>query len=189
MALLADILRPSLRQEDFDTEKQVILEEIQMYEDQPPFGADDKCRAACLRRHPLGRSVLGTAASIGGLAGRRHAGLLPAPLQPGQHRAGRRPAGSTSTRLVAAARRYCGALGAAARRGRLVAPAQPQPGLLTLIHKASATQQYAVQLAAGPAADDRDRYAAKLLATVLGDDSGSRLYWELVDPGLAEQAS
>ena len=35
----------------------------------------------------------------------------------------------------------------------------------------------------------RDRYAAKLLATVLGDDSGSRLFWELVDPGLAEHAS
>ena len=34
-----------------------------------------------------------------------------------------------------------------------------------------------------------DRYAAKLLATVLGDDTGSRLYWELVDPGLAEQAT
>src|SRR5215213_1200527 len=38
--LLADIIRPSLRDEDFETEKQVILEEIQMYEDQPPFGAD-----------------------------------------------------------------------------------------------------------------------------------------------------
>ena len=32
-------MRPSLRQEDFDTEKQVILEEIPKYEDQPPFGA------------------------------------------------------------------------------------------------------------------------------------------------------
>ncbi|MEX0678298.1 MAG: pitrilysin family protein, partial [Pirellulales bacterium] len=43
--LLCDIIRPSLREEDFDTEKQVIIEEIRMYEDQPPFGADDKCRA------------------------------------------------------------------------------------------------------------------------------------------------
>src|SRR5512141_930133 len=30
VGLLADILRPSLRQDDFNTEKQVILEEIQM---------------------------------------------------------------------------------------------------------------------------------------------------------------
>ena len=40
----------------------------------------------------------------------------------------------------------------------------------------------------GPAAHDDDRYAAKVLAIVLGDDSGSRLYWELVDPGIAEVA-
>ena len=65
--LLADILRPSLREEDFDTEKQVILEEIQMYEDQPPFGADEKCRAAFFGSHPLGRSVLGTAQSVADL--------------------------------------------------------------------------------------------------------------------------
>ncbi len=44
-------------------------------------------------------------------------------------------------------------------------------------------------MAAGPSATDADRYAAKLLATVLGDDTGSRLYWELVDTGLAEHAS
>jgi predicted Zn-dependent peptidase len=36
---------------------------------------------------------------------------------------------------------------------------------------------------------DHQRYAAKILATILGDDSGSRLYWELVDPGLAEYVS
>jgi predicted Zn-dependent peptidase len=57
-----------------------------------------------------------------------------------------------------------------------------------VLHKEIATQQYAMQLTAGPAAEDADRFAAKLLATVLGDDSGSRLYWELVDPGLAESA-
>ncbi len=68
VALLGDMLRPSLRQEDFDTEKQVILEEIRMYEDQPPFGADDKCRAAFFGDHPLGHSVLGTAASVGALS-------------------------------------------------------------------------------------------------------------------------
>ena len=54
--------------------------------------------------------------------------------------------------------------------------------------ESTATQQYMLQLARGPAARDADRYAAKLLAMVLGDDSGSRLYWELVDPGLAENA-
>ena len=56
-------------------------------------------------------------------------------------------------------------------------------------HKDSAAQQYVLQMAPGPAAEDEERHAAKLLAVILGDDSGSRLYWELVDPGLAEQAT
>src|SRR5262249_28719795 len=51
------------------------------------------------------------------------------------------------------------------------------------------TLEYVMQLANAPGATDPDRFAAKLLATILGDDSGSRLYWALVDSGLAEQAS
>src|SRR6059058_3107450 len=37
--ILADILRPSLRADDFDMEKNVILEEIGMYDDMPAFVA------------------------------------------------------------------------------------------------------------------------------------------------------
>jgi predicted Zn-dependent peptidase len=62
--LLARMMRPALREEDFATEKLVILEEIRMYDDQPPFGADERCRAAFFGRHPLARSVLGTVESI-----------------------------------------------------------------------------------------------------------------------------
>ena len=40
----------------------------------------------------------------------------------------------------------------------------------------------------GPPADSPLRYAADTLAMAIGDDSGSRLYWALVDPGLAESA-
>ena len=68
---------------------------------------------------------------------------------------------------------------------RRVEPAEPHPGFLA-VAKPTASQQYALQLAQGPTAADDDRYAAKLLAMALGDDSGSRLYWELVDSGLAE---
>jgi predicted Zn-dependent peptidase len=65
--LWADVMRPSLREEDFNTEKKVIIEEIKMYEDQPPFCADEKCRAAFFGSHPLSRSVLGTERSIADL--------------------------------------------------------------------------------------------------------------------------
>ena len=89
-------------------------------------------------------------------------------------------------RLVAARRAGLRPLAARANVSRRVEPAEPHPGFLA-VAKPTASQQYALQLAAGPAAADADRYAAKLLAMVLGDDSGSRLYWELVDSGLAEQ--
>ena len=41
---------------------------------------------------------------------------------------------------------------------------------------------------AGPAPDCRSplRHAADVLAAVVGDDVGSRLFWELVDPGRCE---
>ncbi len=65
--ILADILRPSLRPDDFDMEKKVILEEIQMYLDQPPFGMDDRIKQLHMGRHPLAKSVLGTSESVSGL--------------------------------------------------------------------------------------------------------------------------
>jgi predicted Zn-dependent peptidase len=40
---------------------------------------------------------------------------------------------------------------------------------------------------APPMADDR-RYAAAMLAQVLGDVEGSRLYWQLIETGLADEA-
>ena len=183
VALLGDILRPSLRQDDFNTEKQVILEEIQMYEDQPPFGADEKCRAAYFGDHPLGHSVLGTKTSVAELPVEQMLAYFHRRYSPGNVVLA--AAGKIDfDGLIAAARQACGHW-QHCDNSRIVTPAAPHPGFITL-GKASATQQYVLQLAEGPAADDGDRYAAKILAMVLGDDSGSRLYWELVDPGLAE---
>ncbi|MBN1396306.1 MAG: insulinase family protein [Pirellulales bacterium] len=184
--LLADILRPALREVDFRTEKQVILEEIRMYDDQPPFGADDKCRALFFGRHPLGRSILGEVESVASLSIEALREYCRRRYSPGNMVLA--AAGRIDTqRLVAAVERTCG-LWPAEANGRKVTPAATHEGFRSL-HKQSASQQYLLRLSPAPAAGDDDRYAAKLLAAVLGDDSGSRLYWELVDPGLAEHAS
>src|SRR4051812_11654523 len=66
--LLADILRPSLRAEDFETEKEVIIEEIGMYDDQPMWSAYDLSRQLYFANHPLGNSVLGTQESTRALS-------------------------------------------------------------------------------------------------------------------------
>src|SRR5262245_8358775 len=62
--ILADILRPSLRDHDFDMEKNVIIEEIGMYDDQPTWSAYDNAKRAFYAEHNLGNSILGTADGI-----------------------------------------------------------------------------------------------------------------------------
>lgn len=183
--LLSDILRPALRDDDFALEQQVILEEIAKYDDQPPFGAHEKCMALHFGPHPLGRSVLGTAASV--------AALTPAQMRSYfQQRYSPRnialvAAGNVNfERLLALAELYCGPW--QPLDAPRVTPAAGPGGATQVLRKDTATQQYVVQIVNGPASADESRYAARLLAAILGDSTGSRLYWELFDCGLAECA-
>jgi predicted Zn-dependent peptidase len=184
--LLADILRPSLRGEDFEVEKQVILEEIRMYEDEPPYGAYEKCMAAYFGSHPLGRSILGTRESVGGLtpeAMRRYFEQRYSPQNIVLAAAGR----VDWDQLVSTARMCCGPW-ERFQTSRDLPPAQPRTDF-KVSPKEDAVQLYAVQIAAGPAAEDQERYAGRVMATVLGDDNGSRFYWELIDNGRADTAA
>src|SRR5690606_14223882 len=64
----SDMMRPALRDEDFDMEKNVILEEIAMYQDKPQFLIFDLARETYYRNHPLGASILGSTESIKNLS-------------------------------------------------------------------------------------------------------------------------
>ena len=184
--LLADIMRPVLRQDDFDTEKQVILEEIAKYDDQPPYGAHEKCMAAFFGEHPLGRSVLGTTQSVGSLARDQMLHYFERRYSPANMVLA--AAGNLDfDALILQAQNYCGRW-QMFEAPRALLPARPREAM-QVIHKPLAVQQYVVQLSPGPSATDEDRYAARLLSTIVGDDSGSRLFWELVDTGQAESAS
>lgn len=184
--ILADIMRPSLRQDDFDMEKKVILEEIQMYLDQPPFGMDDRIKELHLGKHPLAKSVLGTSASITELPRDKMHAYFASRYSPGNV-------------FVAAAGKvdFDALVEQVAAR---CADWQPQPAprsvprasstkRFEVVERPATTQEYVLQLSDAPASEDDDRYAAKLLATIVGDDSGSRMYWELTESGLAESAS
>ncbi len=185
LSLLADIMRPSLRQDDFDTEKQVILEEIQMYEDQPPFSADDKCKALHFGSHALAGSVLGTADSITRLTSKQMNAYFQRRYNPNNMVL----AGSGRVdfeNLVRQTEQICGSWPSVPSERTITRPT-PSGGYQT-IKRPTATQQYLLQMMAAPAGEDDDRIAAKLLAAIVGDDTGSRVYWELVDSGLAESA-
>jgi predicted Zn-dependent peptidase len=184
--LLADIMRPALRQEDFDVEKQVILKEINKYDNQPPFGGYERCMAAHFGTHPLARSVLGTVDSITALTSQQMHEYF-------QNRYSARNIALVASgnvdfaALVESAQRYCGDWQSS--HPTRVTPRATGHGGFEVMYNEVATQEYVVQLANAPAAEDADRYAARLLATILGDDSGSRMFWELVDTGLAEYAA
>ncbi|MEM6328880.1 MAG: pitrilysin family protein [Planctomycetota bacterium] len=184
--LLGDILRPSLREEDFEMEKKVILEEIQMYLDQPPYGMDDRVKQLCFGDHPVVRSVLGSAQSIEALTADQMRGYFQTRYSPGAITLA--AAGKIDfDGLVEQAQQACGGWQPCDTQR-----ASPPPGEATrfqAVANDAATQQYVLWLTEGPDAADADRYAAKLLATAVGDDSGSRMYWELVDPGVVESCS
>ncbi|MGH3793903.1 MAG: M16 family metallopeptidase [Pseudonocardiaceae bacterium] len=67
--LVCDVLGDALLDPaDVDLERGVVLEEIAMRDDDPEDLLDDEFCAALLGCHPLGRSVLGTEASISGMS-------------------------------------------------------------------------------------------------------------------------
>ena len=183
--LLSGIIHPSLRSSDFDMEKKVILEEIGMYEDQPTFTAYEKVMQAHFAGHPLSQTILGTTGSVSALTSeqmrsyhhdRYKAGNIVLAL-----------AGNTDWNTVLdLARKHCRdwLAGGTPRRTDEAKPA----GGIKLVTKQGSVQQHVMQLSAAPPANNDLRFAAELLAVVVGDETGSRLYWELVDPGLVEMA-
>jgi predicted Zn-dependent peptidase len=67
-ALTAEmLLAPALPRDEIDPEREVVLEEIAMYEDEPQDRVHDVLAEAVYGTHPLGRRVLGDAAVIAGV--------------------------------------------------------------------------------------------------------------------------
>lgn len=183
--VLFDLLRPSLKPEDFDTEKQVILEEIAMYADQPPFGADDLLREVFYGDHPLGRSILGTTESVSALTSDQMRDYFARRYRPENlviAAAGK----IDEEALLAQAKEFFGDWKPSGPTRDL---SLPKPNFeRRFLVKPQVKQEYVLTMSAGPAADDERRYAMRLAMQALGDDTGSRYYWEFVDSGLAEYA-
>ena len=183
--ILADIMRPALRSEDFETEKQVIIEEIKMYEDQPPFGADEKCEELHFGQHPLAYNVLGSVNSIQQLRVEQMREYFENRYSPNNITLV--AAGQVDfDRLVEMTDARCGNWSPFETSRHVVTPPR-HPGFHRL-QKETSAQQYTVQLSDAPGAENEERFAADLVSTILGDSSGSRLYWKLIDSGEAEHA-
>jgi predicted Zn-dependent peptidase len=183
--ILADILRPALRQEDFDSEKSVILEEIAMYQDHPFWVLYERALEAYYGSHPLSHRVLGTEQTVGGMTREQ---ML-------EYFANRYSADNTTVALAGhldfkamtdRIAEHCGAWQTTEARRRY-ADAEPAEQQFT-IESEKVVQHYLLMICPAPALNDERRYAAAILAQILGDSEGSRFYWALIETGLAEEA-
>jgi predicted Zn-dependent peptidase len=183
--ILSDILRPSLREKDFETEKNVIIEEIKMYQDNPMSVAYDAAKALHFGLHPLGRCILGSVESISEMQVDRMRAYFVQKYSPSNivlAFAGR----ATWDQAVALAQECCGSWSGEETGRQAVAPRGS--GKFQALLREDDLQQTVIGVSDGPALESPDRYGAQLLATILGDHTGSHLYWALVDPGHADGA-
>jgi predicted Zn-dependent peptidase len=165
------------RFEELETEREVVLEEIAMYEDDPQEKVFDVLGEAVFGAHPLGRAVIGTAQVVGAVT-REQLGAF--------HDERYRPediviaaAGSIEhDELVAIARelKIPDASAAAPAHEPLAAPDFARR--VRFLQKD--TEQYHLCLGGGGLArEDERRFALRVLEGVLGGTSSSRLFQEV----------
>ncbi len=185
MDLLADMMRPSLREEDFEMEKKVILEEISLYLDRPAHVLFEAVMADHFENHPMAGSVLGTKESITALTRNQMKDYFDARYGPGNMVLA--AAGKIDfEEFVKLAEKYCGQWKHLdVQRVYTVPMLKPKR---KHISDPKLKRHYIAGLCPGPSAQDDSRYAAMVLSDVLGDHEGSRLFWALVEPGLADEA-
>lgn len=183
--LLARMMRPSLREEDFEMEKKVILEEIGMYEDMPGFAIYDETMTIHFAKHPLGQSILGSAQSIRDLK-------VEQMRQYHQNRYGASNLILTATghfdwdHLVQLAEEQCSDWNPGLP-GRDNTEAKPVSTTSWMV-RPGMNQQHLMQMAPAPASSSELRFAAEMVSTIVGDETSGRLYWDLVETGFAETA-
>jgi len=174
--VMADmVLRPTYP--DIDSERQVVIEEIAMYEDEPSDKVHDVLADAVFGDHPLGRPVIGRAEVIQN---------VPVP-----DIAAYRDRHYVSSNLVVSAAGSIDharlvALVQSALDDRVAKPAPTMPNGVAvpadprLAFYAKDTEQYHLALGApGLSRADERRFTLRVLDTILGGSTSSRLFQEV----------
>ena len=187
LALLSDMMYPRLDENEFNTEKEVIVNEIARSEDQPYGRASRRMTQVYFDGHPLAHDVLGSRESIRNMR-----------IEQMRDYWQRRYAANNLILAVAGNFDWDHLLQLAEKHasgwrtgdaGRNIEPYEPAHALNEIIVDPKLKQQ--IMLLAMPSVDirDPDYYAAMLGGSILGDSDGSRLYWNIFQKGLAESAS
>jgi len=185
LELLTGLLRPALRLDDFELEKAVILEEIEMYDDMPESRLFDLLRPQFYGGHPLGNSVLGSRSSV--------AALTPEAMLE-YHTRRYSPnnlvlafVGKYDWEALLEQVRALTAGWSPQTVGRSYPDFVPRSSV-TLHPDPNLSRALLGMMFPGFKATDPRRLASSVLAEILGGENG-RLHWALLDTGLADEAS
>jgi predicted Zn-dependent peptidase len=176
--VMADMVwRPRFAAEELEQEREIVLEEIAMYEDDPQDKVFDVLGEAVFGDHPLGRAIIGRAPVVAQTPASGLAAFHAARYVPGNVVVA--AAGSVDhDRLVGLVERA----GVGVRPGPVTAappaPSPDQPARVRFVTKD--TEQYHLCLGApGITRHDERRFALRVLDNVLGGTSSSRLFQEV----------
>jgi predicted Zn-dependent peptidase len=170
------LLAPSLPADEIDPEREVVLEEIAMYEDEPQDRVHDVLAEAVYGAHPLGRRVLGEAKVIAGVPrdeiAAYHSGRYTAPnIVVGA-------AGHLDhAEIVELARRHLSPAAGSANSANGAGGLDPTPRF-SFYEKD--TEQYHICFGGhGIQRSDDRRFALGVLDVIFGASSSSRLFREI----------
>jgi predicted Zn-dependent peptidase len=146
----------------------------------------DKCRTLHFDGHPCGNSVLGSEESIGNLTAEQMRSYFEKRYAPNNIVLA--CAGNFDwDQIRSLAVDSCGAWQQQTVDRKLT---RSQGSRKKQRHeKANLVREHICLMSAGVSAQDPRRFAASLLGMIIGDEVGSRFFWELVDKALAESAS
>lgn len=184
--VLTELTHPVLDAADFEQERHVILEEIALYQDRPFFLLIEHFLQDFFKDQPLGHSTLGTPDTIGRLTvadmrsywARRY----------GASNILFSVAGNFEWDQVVDQLSSLTGDWETGTNGREQAPAHYAPRI-DIMENARWQQEHIAIGMPSIARDDPRRYVAAVLATALGDDTGSRLFWAVQQTGLAQDVS
>jgi predicted Zn-dependent peptidase len=184
--LLAELTHPILDAEDFDAERKVILEEIARYEDMPSHLLLDLFMHDYFRSHPLAWETLGTTHSIEALTVEQMRRYW-------ESRYGTRNiifaiAGNFDWDATVKQVERLSQEWPEGQGGRRSIPHQLDPGFHVHRYDKFVQEQIAIGVPSVVNSDPRS-YTAAVLSVILGDDTGSRLFWSLYHTGLTESAT
>jgi predicted Zn-dependent peptidase len=169
------LLSPSLPGDEIEPERDVVLEEIAMYEDEPQERVHDVLAEAVYGDHPLGRRVLGRADVIAGI--------------PRDRIAEYHDERYTAPNLIVAAAGHVEHDAIVELAQAHLSPSAGKPndiegetaeGAPRLLFNAKETEQYHICFGApGIARADERRFALGVLDTIFGGSTSSRLFKEI----------